>query len=249
MPDTPINDSGAPNPENSSSPPDPGLGLHLNASVLKDREWYGAIAWLGTVWGFLLFLALDCFIVFGSYSGEMYFVGTVAFLGIGVALHLGGLVNIKDAIVKRPWRTLMLVGLYIAIGFVWIVCYWVIDSRKAARIAMDDKRAWLVSQGIEGTTTVPENLKEQWIAYATSRPDIYKIPRWYDHKGDLAGRGILWPISVLHTFLADFVYEVYVWVIESFGNTLDRISEWMFSDVFQGEGPPVFKPQEFQDLR
>lgn len=212
----------------------------LTPATAAEQDPWGFGVWpaLGAFWVLLLLLLAEVALLFGTYANQSYIFGLLSVVVFFAVLHVGGRLHFIQTVFKRPLRSLLVLAIYVALGMGWICGYWTVESRKAARVAMEDKIAWMRSQGLEGTT-VPESHLKQWREHVSANPKVYSIPRWYEHKGDLAWRGLFWPVSILHTFLADIVYEFYLWIVEAFGNFLDQISRWMFKDVLQELNPPA----------
>jgi hypothetical protein len=199
---------------------------------------YGLYPWLGAFWVLCLIALGEMILVFSTYAAESYvfsLVGILVFFGV---LHVGGRLDVVQSVVKRPWRSLAYIGLYVVIGVGWIGGYWANETHKAARVAMDDKQAWLRAHGVNDGT-VPANLLPEWKQYVAKNPKVFNPPNWYERKSELAWRGMLWPVSMVHTALADLVYEFYLWIVELYGRILDHISKWMFSDVLKELNPPA----------
>jgi hypothetical protein len=179
---------------------------------------------------------------------------------VGVSL-LGG----------EHWWSLGYVWSYILLGVAWAFTHWIIFCRDDRADYEELKAEWLEEQGVKGTK-VPDELKEQWLAYCyglrrgwvidsptTEYPQsgnpktvhhyILQVQqKAKNHKFRIMTWMAYWPFSVTWWALRDLLRKIWERLYRMMGGTLDKISAWIYKGV-DDDFPPDTPTSEKQAMR
>lgn len=115
------------------------------------------------------------------------------------------------------------------IGSAWAI-FWKWDSLVANNRRRYDliRSKWLQSKGLEENSDFTLENKLEWEKYFKGmNRDEYGLiefrPRYRDHKSELIGWMVLWPVSVFETFLFDVVSDLFRQLYEYMGGLLDVV--------------------------
>lgn len=99
---------------------------------------------------------------------------------------------------------------YLVCGGIWSAAKWNILVRNRKKMYNKIKEEWLRKRGVEGTTVIPEELKEFWGWYRKSDLKLSSIndliPSAKEYRRDIASWIIIWPGSILD-ILAHISYK------------------------------------------
>lgn len=130
----------------------------------------------------------------------------------------------------QNWVTSLVVFTgYLAVGIFWFLWKWdgYVKSQRAKYNVVYEK--WRVAAGIAENTVLSLQQKADFESYFHLNgrdEDERKIefrPKYRDHKSELIGWMMVWPISMFESFLFDILAEIFSNIYKRFGNILNAI--------------------------
>lgn len=135
----------------------------------------------------------------------------------------------------HPTQAGIYFGLYLLIGLGWFFYKWD-DYVKFHRQSYDElKSEWLEKKGLSKDSDLTLQDRSEWETYfkdynvASHYEDKVKIefrPRFRDHKSELTGWLVTWPVSLIETLLFDFFAGLARQSIFYLSGLLDRITKY-----------------------
>ena len=188
---------------------------------------------LGIVTGLFFFWAVD-----NDDSPSFTIVGLIVFFCAW--LFLGDLgVILRD----HYWKALIYPAIYVAIGFVLSFPFWILFLRKAVKTYNEEKayfmsapvREWVEQKQVNHTATIEDWYKSGSFASLRSRfgfgfdqeQKTVMPPLFASNRQRLVAWVTLWPWKALWTFCRDIVVHGIKNLVNLFGGTYQRISNWI----------------------
>lgn len=153
----------------------------------------------------------------------------IAFL---IGLHLGGVVNVIEIVLNHPWKILGLFGAYIGVGLVWTIFKFKMWSRDR-RILINNEISQLRNNFLKeyeiNETSIPKNLQEKWQRLINGNMYLARAKNGMnveENKGRLTLWAVWWPISMIWTFISDWITKIFnLLIFDMLGGLLGRIVE------------------------
>ena len=194
---------------------------------------------VGSVW---FFIASAVFLIFLFYCVEHEFSVRSGFIILGYFLFLQFIchTNLIGNIALNPVKTLIVIGSYFLIGFIWsIIKWWILVNRdaltyKRKRLAfLEDckkvKRSDVFLGGVLSLDTeVPEPLRGEW---RRSLDFGFEIPRVHKNKNKISMWIIYWPTSLIWSLLNDFIKKAIDIMILKLRFIYDGMTKSAFKDT------------------
>lgn len=186
----------------------------------------------GTFW-FWMLLAAEIVMLFVFIDNENGVGATISMVVFGALLQWFGNVDIIHYVRTNPLFILSCAGAYFALGAVWGVVKWWIFCRDRLEEYEEARDAFLKRNGQpSGTKVVPPELRKEWKYYLdrTSK-DIAQTPQVREHKSKIMRWMTFWVVSIVWSFINDFVKRVFRTIYQKLSNFLQRISDNMFGSM------------------
>lgn len=158
---------------------------------------------------------------------EQGLVGAVClliFLGI---IQWAGRSDPLGYVQQHPLNSfLFLVGYYL-VGVAWGFVKWYLFLIDKKTEAIEYKEKWLEDNGVSDPAEITDTLRKKWATQAykftkpTARANKYKIINWISY----------WPLSVLWSFLADFVKRIGTIIYNHIARSLQAMSDRVWKGV------------------
>lgn len=186
----------------------------------------------GTFW-FWMLLAAEIVMLFIFIDNENGVGATISMVVFGALIQWFGNVDIIHYVRANPLFILSCAGAYFALGAVWGVVKWWIFCRDRLEEYEEARDAFLKRMGQPaGTKVVPPELRKDWKHYLdrTSK-DIAQTPQVREHKSKIMRWMTFWVVSIIWSFINDFVKRVFRTIYQKLSNFLQRISDNMFGSM------------------
>ena len=190
----------------------------------------------------LLVVASALFVCCDEYDD---FPGFTVASVIGVFLALFLLGNLGSLVVAHPLKTILAPIVWIAIGMLWSFPRWIIFLKRAL-VDYTKQHAEYMS-GIEsdyddkGNRSRHPATEKGWIEGGSSgvcsrygmmwKDNKIQPPAFARNRQRLMAWVVLWPWSVLWTFTREIIIDGVRHIVNMFGGTYQRLSNWIFSKV------------------
>lgn len=197
---------------------------------------------IGTFWFWALIIA-EIVLLFLFVEKENGVGATVSMVIFLCALQWMGDVDILGFVFSNPLKLAAIVASYFAFGAVWGTVKWWIFCRDRKEDYNNMKDAFLREKGVApGTKVVPEEHRQAWqTALRNEANNAYRrqndswtlaeAPRVRDNKAKIMRTMSWWPISMIWSFLDDFIKRVFRTIYYKISGVLQRIADKMFGDV------------------
>ena len=189
---------------------------------------------VGTFW-FWALVAVEIVLLFMFVEYENGVGATISVLIFGAALQWFGDVDIIGYILSNPLRLLAVVASYFLLGAIWGTAKWWIHVRDRLEEYEELRDEYLRSKGLPPGTNVPAQFRREWKeklernrSYRDSRT-LADVPRARDNKARIMRWMSFWPVSLLWSFLDDFVKRVFRSIYYRIANMLQRIADNIFA--------------------
>lgn len=186
----------------------------------------------GSFW-FWTLLAAEIVMLFVFIDNENGVGATISMVVFGALLQWFGNVDIISYVRSNPLFILSCAGAYFALGAVWGVIKWWIFCRDRLEQYEEARDAFLKENGQpSGTKVVPVELRQKWKYYLNrTNEDISQTPQVREHKSKIMRWMTFWVVSIIWSFINDFVKRVFRTIYQKLSNFLQRISDNMFGGV------------------
>ena len=195
---------------------------------------------VGTFWFWALIIAeiVLLFVFIENENGIGATMSIVAFAGL---LQWCGNVDIIHYVQNKPLFIVSCAVAYFALGAVWGTIKWWIYCHDRLEDYEDAKASFLKSRGVpDGTKVVPVELRAEWKdklsrgIYVHDRrysEDLSLPPQVRQHKAKIMRWMSFWVISMIWSFINDFVKRVYRTIYQKMAGYLQAIGDRMFGNV------------------
>lgn len=186
----------------------------------------------GTFWFWMLLVA-EIVMLFIFIDNENGVGATISMVVFGALLQWFGNVDIIHYVRANPLFILSCAGAYFALGAVWGVVKWWIFCRDRLEEYEEARDAFLKRNGqTSGTKVVPPELRKEWKYYLDrNSKDIAQTPQVREHKSKIMRWMTFWVVSIVWSFINDFVKRVFRTIYQKLSNFLQRISDNMFGSM------------------
>lgn len=193
---------------------------------------------VGTFWFWALLIAeIVLLFVFVEYeNGIGATVSLAVFLGL---LQFFGDVDIITFVRSHPFIVAGCVLAYFVLGAVWGIIKWSIFCHDVLEEYEDAKSEWLRDRGQpSGTKVVPPELRADWSRHLNNQTNAYRggkyirlgeAPLVRNHKSQIMRWMTFWVVSIIWSFINDFVKRVFRSIYQWMAEFLQRISDNMFA--------------------
>ena len=192
---------------------------------------------VGTFWFWALIVA-EIVLLFVFVEYENGFGATVSLLVALAALQWMGNVDIIAYMVDHPMKIGAAVVAYFLLGAVWGVVKWWIYCKDLFDEYNECKLEWLAEKGVSDTKVVPDHLKGEFKEFLSrknnsrySDPKLGSPPKVSENKAMILRSMTFWWISMLWSFLEDFVKRGFRIIYQKLVHFMQSISDKMFSSV------------------
>jgi hypothetical protein len=192
---------------------------------------------VGTFWFWALIIA-EIVLLFMFVEYENGVGATVSLIIFACALQWCGDVNLVGFIFDNPLKLLAMVAAYFLLGGVWGTIKWWIFSKDRLEEYEELRDDFLRNKNLPAGTAVPQQFRREWKEklerhrghgrYGHGRT-LAEAPRARDNKSRIMRWMSFWPVSMLWSFLDDFVKRVFKTIYHRISNFLQRISDNMFA--------------------
>ena len=190
---------------------------------------------LGTFW-FWALIAAEIILLFMFVEWENGFGATVSLIVFAAALQWCGDTNIIGFIFDNPLRLLAVVAAYFLLGGIWGTVKWWIFIRDRLEEYEELRDEFLRNKGLTEGTTVPQQFRREWKenlernrSYSLHGRSLADAPRARDNKSRILRWMSFWPVSLLWSFLDDFVKRIFRSIYQRIHNFLQRIADNMWA--------------------
>jgi len=188
----------------------------------------------GTFW-FWMLIALEIVVLFVFIENENGAGATVSMLLFGAMLQWFGNVDIIQYVKSYPLFILSCAGAYFALGAVWGVIKWWIFCRDRLEDYEEARDIFLNENKVPaGTKVVPVELRLAWKAIlekSFKTASLVDVPQVRTHKAKIIRWMTFWVISIIWSFINDFVKRIFRTIYQKISNFLQGISDKMFRSV------------------
>lgn len=189
---------------------------------------------VGTFWFWALIIA-EIVLLFMFVEYENGVGATVSLIVFAAALQWFGDTDIIGFVVANPLKLVAIVASYFLLGAIWGTAKWWIFVRDRLEEYEELRDDFLRNKGLPTGQTVPVTYRQEWKqmlersrSYRDGRT-LSEAPRARDNKGRIMRWMSFWPVSMLWSFLDDFVKRVFKTIYYRIANFLQRISDNMFA--------------------
>lgn len=182
--------------------------------------------------GWLVYCAARECTAWQSLCSVLVFFGVLqCFSNVNVALFLW----------HNPFMVLVLLGVYLLGGCLWVFPKWWMFCREHLRKYVDVRDKFLGDHKLTPGSSIPEGLKDEWAKYYKDhnsyryeeREQIVFKPEPRNYKNRITTWMTLWPLSFLWTMLNDPIVRFFQHIYYEIAGVLRKISDNVFKDVAQ----------------
>jgi hypothetical protein len=188
----------------------------------------------GTFW-FWMLIAAEIIMLFVFIDNESGLGATISVLVFGALLQWFGDVDIINYVKANPLFLLSCAAAYFALGAVWGVVKWWIFCRDRLEEYEEARDAFLKSKNVPaGTKVVPVELRKEWkdkLQSSRLTIGLSETPQVRTHKAKIMNWMTFWVISIVWSFINDFVKRVFRTIYQKLSIFLQDISDKMFGSV------------------
>jgi len=192
---------------------------------------------IGSFW-FWMLIAAEIIMLFVFIDNENGVGATISVVAFGALLQWFGNVDIIHYVQGHPLFILSCAGAYFALGAVWGVIKWWIFCRDRLEEYEEAREKFLKSKGQPtGTKVVPPELRPEWRNYLDRNKDyrtgdnLSVPPQVRTHKAKIMRWMTFWVVSIIWSFINDFVKRIFRTIYQRLSTFLQRISDNMFGTV------------------
>jgi hypothetical protein len=192
---------------------------------------------IGTFW-FWMLVAAEIIMLFVFIDNENGIGATISVLVFGALLQWFGNVDIITYIRMNPTFIVSCLAAYFACGAVWGVVKWWIFCRDKLEEYEETRAEFFRSKNIPTSTkVVPPELRQEWKEYLSrntpygQRDKVGQPPQVRDHKAKIMRWMTFWVVSIIWSFINDFVKRVFRTIYLRLSTFLQRISDNMFGNI------------------
>lgn len=195
---------------------------------------------VGTFW-FWALLAAEIILLFVFIENENGIGATMSVLAFAALLQWCGNVDLIAYIRANPTFIVSCALAYFACGAVWGIIKWWIFCRDRLEEYEDARAEFLKKKGITGTKVVPPELREEWKRNLEDRygKNLSATPQVRDHKSQIMRWMTFWVISIIWSFIHDFVTRIFRTIYQKMHGMLQGISDKMFGSIKEDLEVPV----------
>jgi len=196
----------------------------------------------GTFW-FWMLVVVELIVLFAFIDNESGIGASLSVLTFGALLQWFGNVDIIQYIKSYPLFILSCAGAYFALGAVWGVVKWWIFCRDRLEDYEEARDSFLKENKVPaGTKVVPVELRLDWkrklkSSYRTQ--GLAEVPQVRTHKAKIMNWMTFWVISIIWSFINDFVKRIFRTIYQRLSSFLQGISDKMFGSVKDDLEMPV----------
>lgn len=194
---------------------------------------------VGTFWFWLLLVA-EIVLLFVFVEYENGIGATISVLAFGALLQMFGNVDIIQYLRANPIFVLSCAAAYFACGAVWGIIKWWIFCHDKLETYQEKRDAFFREHNVDSSTkVVPPELRERWKRVVESVQQDYrngdkefgKPPQVRTHKAQIMRWMSFWVISMVWSFINDFVKRVFRTIYQRLAAFLQRISDNLFGSI------------------
>lgn len=176
-------------------------------------------------------MIVELIALFAFVSNEQGFWATISIIVFGAALQWFGSTDIIDYVRTNPLTIVIGVVAYFVIGAIWGIVKWWIFCHDSLEAYKEQRDNWLRNHNVPAGT-VPVELRTEWNQYISSnRMRISVPPQVRDHKADIIRWMAFWVVSIVWSFLDDFVKRIFRTIYQKLAKTLQGMSDNIFGDM------------------
>ncbi len=192
---------------------------------------------VGTFW-FWALIVVEVLLLFLFVEWENGFGATLSVLIFAAALQWCGDVDFISYVFANPLRLLAVVVAYFLSGGVWGTVKWWIFAKDCLEEYEERRDEFLRDKGLVAGVVVPPQFRKEWrdtlnrdrgYSRLHSGRTLAEAPRARDNKSSIMRWMSFWPISMLWSFLDDFVKRVFKTIYQRIHNFLQRIADNMWA--------------------
>lgn len=190
----------------------------------------------GTFW-FWALIAAEVILLFMFVEWENGFGATISLVVFAAMLQWCGDTNIIGFVFGNPLRLMAVVAAYFLLGGVWGTVKWWIFARDRLEEYEELRDDFLRNKNLPSGTVVPQEFRREWKeklernrgSYRHGGRTLAEAPRARDNKSRIMRWMSFWPVSMLWSFLDDFVKRVFRTIYQRIHNFLQRIADNMWA--------------------
>lgn len=191
---------------------------------------------IGTFWFWALIVA-EIILLFMFVEWENGFGATISLFIFAAMLQWFGDTNIIGFVFDNPLKLVAVVAAYFLLGGVWGTVKWWIFARDCLEEYEELRDNFLRNKNLPAGTTVPQAFRREWKQNLDRNRDrsyngyrtLAEAPRARDNKSRIMRWMSFWPVSMLWSFLDDFVKRVFRTIYQRIHNFLQRIADNMWA--------------------
>lgn len=188
---------------------------------------------VGTFW-FWALIAAEIILLFMFVEYENGFGATASLLIFGAALQWCGDVDLIGFAFGNPLRLVAVVAAYFLLGGFWGTIKWRIFAKDRLEAYEELRDEFLSDKHIPTGTAVPVEFRKQWKERLERRRSsggrtLAEAPSARDNKSRIMRWMSFWPVSMLWSFLDDFIKRIFKAIYHRISSFLQRISDNIFA--------------------
>jgi hypothetical protein len=193
----------------------------------------------GTFW-FWALVAAEIILLFVLVENETGVGATVSLLVFAALLQFCGNVDIIGFVRTNPLTIVAGLIAYFILGTVWGIIKWRLFCQDSLDEYEEAKAEFLRGLGLpSGTKIIPDEHKTAWAnrlqnarKYVNGNyVSLADIPQAKDHKSRILRWMSFWCVSIIWSFMHDFVTRIFNSIYRSIAEFLQRMADSMFANV------------------
>ena len=190
---------------------------------------------VGTFW-FWALIVVEIVLLFMFVEYENGMGATISLVAFAAALQWCGDVDLIGYVFANPIKLGAVIAAYFLLGAIWGTAKWWIFARDRLEEYQELKDEFLRNKGLEPGQTVPSQHRAEWKeklernrSHGNYGRTLADTPRVRDNKARILRWMSFWPVSMLWSFLDDFIKRVFKTIYYRIANLLQRISDNMYA--------------------
>lgn len=194
---------------------------------------------IGSFW-FWALIAAEIILLFVFIENENGIGAWVSLAIFAACLQWMGNTDIIGYVVQNPLAILAILAAYFLIGGVWGIVKWWVFLRDRLEDYQEAREKFLRNQGLDPSIKeLPQETKVKWKKWLSDNTKwdgedhrrLDEAPRARTNKARIMRWMSFWPISMIWSFLDDFVKRVFKTIYQRIAGFLQRMADNMFGKL------------------
>lgn len=184
----------------------------------------------GSFW-FWTLVAAEVILLFAFVDHEEGGLASISVLIFATLLQFFGKIDIIDYVRQNPLFLVSCVVSYFALGVIWSIVKWWIFCRDKLEEFEEFRDQFLSDREITGTKVIPAKYKKEWLDKISYRKELVKPPQVRENKSRILRWMTFWVVSIIWSFINDFVKRVYRTIYQKMAGFLQSMSDKIFKSA------------------